>query len=257
MIPENSIIINKPVSFYQKFKIQIITLISIIIFLTILCMYLSNYITKMHNLENELQKNKEQLKKTIDNIHDFVITTDESGKILQTNRMLLDKFSLNKNNILGLNIKTFLSEYDIFNNSQKTDSNIVNSDNTSLKTNFKGYIYDQNKDNDNTNNDNTNYNNKNDVFSYTEELIGLNKIEKSKFDECFSKKSSIILNNFKFGNIVLKGICSPIKLEKMNSTIFVFTLKDRTEEFKREVIIKNQNIILHSMFEKTPYLISI
>ena len=84
-IPENSIIINRQISFFQKYRSYILFAIALIIVESFIIILLYINTQKRKKAESKLRDNEENLSVTLQSIGDAVIVTNTTGVVTQMN----------------------------------------------------------------------------------------------------------------------------------------------------------------------------
>ena len=108
-LPDNAVILNKPLSFFEEFEeIFIIGLLAFLLLLTLI-IQLSLSVVKRRKAESELQASETFLSSVLENLPDLVVVKDaENLSFLRVNRMAERYFGKTKDKIIGR------SDYDFF-----------------------------------------------------------------------------------------------------------------------------------------------
>ncbi|NPA74132.1 MAG: PAS domain S-box protein, partial [Epsilonproteobacteria bacterium] len=125
-IKDKAIILNKPESFYQKYK-KLVWIVSLIfIFLSVMSIILIINIARKNRAEKRLQEQIKFLEVLIETIPAPIFYKDKDGKYLGCNKAFCDFIGVGKDKIIG---KTSFSFFNYFSASENTkrDQELLNS----------------------------------------------------------------------------------------------------------------------------------
>ncbi len=130
-IEKEALILNKPESFYQKYKKMILAVSFLILFLFIMTIILFLNITKKKRAEKRLQEQLKFLEVLIETIPAPIFYKDKSGKYLGCNKAYAKFVGAKKEEIIGKTNYAFFKKY-IASENTKRDQDLLNS----LKSNI-------------------------------------------------------------------------------------------------------------------------
>ncbi len=107
-LPPMSVIINKPFSFYQQYKLLVWSVVSIFSVLFALLLLLSVNIVNRRQAQKALKASEEKYRVLIETIPHGILEIDLSGQILFVNKALQKMLKYNKEDLLGMLIYDFL-----------------------------------------------------------------------------------------------------------------------------------------------------
>lgn len=84
-LPASALVVNKPDSFYQQYKMLIWQTLGIIMFLVLSLIFVSFGLIKTRRAKRDVQNKEKDLSTTLNSIGDAVISTDLSGHIIRMN----------------------------------------------------------------------------------------------------------------------------------------------------------------------------
>ncbi len=100
-LPEDSVIINRPDSFYKKYRTQVWFALLLTFFLILLIILQRMHINRQQQTEKELKKSKQTLQGIFDNSFHFIALLDPDGVLLKTNRTSLDFAGISEQQVIG------------------------------------------------------------------------------------------------------------------------------------------------------------
>ena len=104
LLPKDSLIQNKPISFYEHYKIEIIATVIVFIMMFIFILLLLRNIQKRKDAEVKIKKQLKFQQDLIDNVDTPIYYKDITGKYIGCNKAFEDFVNQKKENILGKSI---------------------------------------------------------------------------------------------------------------------------------------------------------
>ena len=100
-LPPNSLIINRPVSWYEVNKLFVLTGIATTFLLFLLVVFLLGNIAKRRKIEKHLQQSEQRLAQIIDFLPDPTFVIDQQSRIIAWNRTMEETTGVRAENVLG------------------------------------------------------------------------------------------------------------------------------------------------------------
>ncbi len=100
-LPKDSIIINRPVSFYDSYRSQVWFATLVAFSLLLLLLIQGRHIARQRATKHELKKSKQTLQGIFDHSYHFVALLDRDGALLKANRTATDFFGIVESQVLG------------------------------------------------------------------------------------------------------------------------------------------------------------
>ncbi|NQY22210.1 MAG: SpoIIE family protein phosphatase [Campylobacteraceae bacterium] len=139
-LPKDSYIINKPISFYDTYKIQILSIFILMFFMLLIILLLFRNIHKIKLVEKKISKQLTFQQHLIDSIDVPIYYKNIEGIYLGCNEAFSKFFNKHKDDIIGKNV------YDIFPNELAKDTDIKDKE---LFKNGKNQKYERSHSNSN------------------------------------------------------------------------------------------------------------
>jgi len=110
LLPKESYIINKPLSFYEIYKMEIFTLIVLVILMLILIVVLLINIQKRKTADKRIKKQLKFEQKLIDTVNTPIYYKDKKGRYIGCNKAFEEHLEKQRSEIIGKTIDEVLSE---------------------------------------------------------------------------------------------------------------------------------------------------
>ncbi|MEH6628217.1 MAG: ATP-binding protein [Motiliproteus sp.] len=121
-LPADSIIINQPDDFYQKYATQLWFIGLTILFLLVLVSGQRIHISRQKGIERELKSSKQTLQGIFDGSYQFIALLDTSGVLLKTNRTSVDFMGVSEADVIG----QYLWDTPLWDTSEKSKDQLKN-----------------------------------------------------------------------------------------------------------------------------------
>jgi PAS domain S-box-containing protein len=121
VLPPESIIINIPVTIWNKYKTVILTAIFLFICQSLIIALLIRNIRQRKESEEKLLKNRQNLAVTLEAIGDAVVSVDNKHTIIRANSAASNLFATPVENLRGKNLPDFLTQLDPILGSELSD----------------------------------------------------------------------------------------------------------------------------------------
>jgi len=109
-LPEESIIINRPESFYEKYRYLVMGTLAVVLTLTLVVALLTWTIIRRRRAEEALRKNEEKYRILVESTDDLVCKIDRNFRYLFANNKYLSRHGLTAENLIGRTYYEFHTE---------------------------------------------------------------------------------------------------------------------------------------------------
>jgi len=104
-LPQGSILINKPFSVLEKYKIELLSILAVFIVLCGILVYLLFEIRRRRRIETALRESEENYKDLVENANSIIIKMDQSGILIFVNDYAQKFFGYTWNEIIEKDVK--------------------------------------------------------------------------------------------------------------------------------------------------------